>query len=584
MTLLLLGFLLLVVVVVVDGQQQSMRRRYLSGGEADIGRVVQEIRALTTRLPTGTRGMCMKQRYSRMCACSSGVAFNNESATFVPGAEMLGALNAESELLTFFRNMCLVDESIHDQAMRVLCALEQRPCDAEGEEIESAAARKLCRADCLAVNKRLEALTTNLKILIEALYRSNEAIDIDPTELPVRCQQLWSNFTDSCQNNEFFSDDAATCLPMPANTTDIAAPLYGWRRRLCLVRETPAAANCRTDAKFASATCLGTDGKTHRALMSTSVIEVEVSDSVGSMRAKHKASGESLGFRVMRVANAETDFNNNDILRTIEMSTTGIKPTLTCGDFGAMGPREINATFALSPTCNATLRYVVVDTARRIPIAGYPDVDFSIPADAAKVSAVVVGAPFSDAASAGMDSFIVEFALELAPFGNIVPTFNHPTLYKQTDAVIGEERLDLELSKTQLHYRMPLVAVSDGIAERFDIGLARFTEFAQHYKARACPSIPFEARMNLFEHSVDIDPSLELIVDGYVDEAERQRIDDELTAREQAPPPPGEADNTTAVAVSIVVVLLLLIGGGGLVYWLHRSGRLKLRTERGGVQ
>jgi hypothetical protein len=95
---------------------------------------------------------------------------------------------------------------------------------------------------------------------------------------------------------------------MPANTTDIAAPLYGWRRRLCLVHETPAAANCRADAQFESAKCLGTDGKTYPALMSTNVIQVQVSDQVGSMRATHKASGESLGFRVLRIANAETNF------------------------------------------------------------------------------------------------------------------------------------------------------------------------------------------------------------------------------------------------------------------------------------
>lgn len=576
--------LLVVVVALALASAQTTPRRYLSGGEADIGRVVSEISALIPRLPTGTRGMCAKQRYSRMCACSSGVKFNNETATFVPGAELLGALKSESELLTFFRNMCLVDESIHAMAMRILCALEQRPCDAEGDEIAAVDARKLCRSDCLMVNQRLEALTANLKLIIEALFRSNEAINIDPAELPVRCLQLWTNFTGSCRNDEFFSDDAATCLPMPENTTDIAAPLYGWRRRLCLVHETPAAANCRTDAQFEAAKCLGTDGKTYPALMSTSVIQVQVSDQVGSMRATHKASGESLGFRVLRIANAETNAENNDILRWVEKSIAGIKPTLTCGDFGAMGPREINATFALSPTCSATLRYIVADTARRIPVAGHPEIDFSIPADAAKVSAVVVGAPFTAVESAGTDSFIVEFAVELAPFGTIVPTFNHPTLYKPTYAIIGEERLDLELSETQMRYQMPLVAVSDGVSERFDIGLARFTEFAQHYKGRACPSIPFEARMGRFERSIDIDPSLELIVDGYVDEAERTRIDDELTAREMESPAPDESDNTTAVAVSIVVVLLLLIGGGGLVFWLHRSGRLKLRTERGGVQ
>jgi hypothetical protein len=104
---------------------------------------------------------------------------------------------------------------------------------------------------------------------------------------------------------------------------------------------------------------------------------------------------------------------------------------------------------------------------------------------------------------------------------------------------------------------MPLVAVSDGVSERFDIGLARFTEFAQHFQGPRLSQRFRSRREWALQRSIDIDPSLELIVDGYVDEAERTRIDDELTAREMERRRQSRSDNTTAVAVSIVVVLLL---------------------------
>jgi hypothetical protein len=583
MTLLL--FILLFMTTIIAQQEQQKPRRYLGGEDSDIARVVDELVALVPSLPKESTGKCRKQRYSRLCACSSGIAFNSEQPTFAPDKALLAVLERETEMLTFFRNMCLVDESIHTVTMRIMCALEQRPCDQEGETINARDARKLCRSDCLAVKQRLETLAVNVKGIIQILLALGVTSDIDPTILPLRCQQIWTNFTGSCLNDDVFSDDAATCMQSPANTTELAAPLYGWRRRICLSHAAPAAQSCRTDAKFESAMCLGTDGKMRPAVMSTNAVDVHVSDQVGSMRVLHKQSGETLGFRVLRIANAESNFLDHELLRWVEKSLTTTKPSLTCGDFAADGrPRAINATFVVSPTCSVVMRYIVVDEARRIPVFGYPDLNFTLPPDAAKVSMLINGDPFGAAESVGLNRFIVEFALELAPFSTIVPTFNHPTLYKPTDDVIGEERLDLELSKTQLRYKMPLVAVSDNVAERFQIGLVQFTEFAQHFLGRACPSIRFEARMNRFTKSVDIDPSLELIVDGYVDEAERERIDNEISLREPEMEPTFEVGDGATIAASIIVVLLLIIGGGGLVFWLHRSGRLKLRTERGGVQ
>lgn len=527
-------------------------------------------------MPAPHSGLCAKQRYSRVCACSSAYAFQSSERAVFASETLRGALRRQTERIAFFRQVCFIDDATLNQLNGLLCAMEQRPCDADGETVPDSSAAKICRSECRRATDAMQKRVLIMNVWAEAIIKQLKLdVAYKPSDLTQRCAQMWGKFVADCADDNVFSDDETTCVRSVANHTAVNSDVHHMRFRACQ-RATDAkalGAPCRPEAKFDASRC--SSGAAAR--MENELVLAQVSDQTGSVRIMDKRTQETLAFTLLRIAELQVKPVTGafaEIHGMADVVIADIKPTLYCS------PNQINITWQVLPTARVIAYAELLTEARPITPT------FTIPKNSVKVSFAVEGFPFAEH-HPNADRFSLELAADMSPFAGFLPSLVHTSLFGiGPDDSVASESSPLEHSSSVIRYAIPTHSFSDGSRNPpFQLGLARFLDSATMFRERRCPRTVFELRAYLFEQSFELDPSMDVVVNGVVPEAEREAYAREIELQLNEPDTIIEGLSAGAeAAIAIVIILILVALVVGVVFWLRRSGRLQLSSERGGVK